>query len=119
MTTGMKVLVLGGCGYVGRRLCEALANSGWAKPVSASRRCGPGAGNLRLDATDTVSLVRALHGIDAVVNCVAGDRRSIANGAMALAHACAAVGCPRIVHVSSMAVYGRQEGTLQEQAARW
>ena len=113
----MKILVLGGSGYIGSRLCAALAASGWATPVSASsRRATPGIEHRRVDTRQLDSLTQALHGIDAVVNCVAGDAHSIAQGAKNLAEASLAAGCPRIVHLSSMSVYGAQEGQLPEQA---
>jgi len=113
----MQVLVLGGSGYIGARLCSALAATGWATPVSASsRRAAPGVENLRVDTRHIDSLLHALRGADAVVNCVAGDAASIAAGAAALARACTTARCPRIVHLSSMSVYGSQEGQLQENA---
>ena len=115
----MKVLVLGGSGYIGSRLCTALATSGWATPVSASarQRLMPGLEHRRVDTRDAASLVNALQGMDAVVNCVAGDAEAIARGAATLAQACATAQCPRIVHLSSMSVYGSQEGPIREQAA--
>lgn len=113
----MKVLVLGGSGYIGSRLCAALAASGWATPVSASaRRATPGIEHRRVDTRRLDSLAEALHGMDAVVNCVAGDAASIARGAQVLAQASVDADCPRIVHLSSMSVYGAQEGPVQEQA---
>lgn len=113
----MKILVLGGSGYIGSRLCAALAASGWATPVSASsRRSTPGIEYRQVDTRQVDSLTQALHGIDAVVNCVAGNASSIAQGAKALAEASLAAGCQRIVHLSSMSVYGAQEGLLAEQA---
>lgn len=113
----MRVLVLGGSGYIGSRLCVALAGSGWATPISAStRRATPGFEHRRVDTRDADSLVRALQGMDAVVNCVAGDGESIARGAATLAQACITANCQRIVHLSSMSVYGSQEGPIREQA---
>ena len=113
----MKVLVLGGSGYIGSRLCAALAATDWATPVSASaRRATPGVEHRRVDTRQAETLVDALHDIDAVVNCVAGDAASISQGTAALAQACTAAHCPRIIHLSSMSVYGSQEGLLQEQA---
>ena len=114
----MKVLVLGGSGYIGSRLCAALAATGWATPVSASaRRATPGVEHRKVDARNVDSLTDALRGMDAVVNCVAGDAASIAQGASALADACIAAGCDRVVHLSSMSVYGAQEGLMHEQSA--
>ena len=113
----MKVLVLGGSGYIGARLCAKLANSGWATPVSASsRRLAPGVRSLRADTTDPASVAQALQGMDAVVNCVAGSARAIAEGARVLAEASAKANCMRIVHLSSMAVYGAREGPAGERA---
>jgi nucleoside-diphosphate-sugar epimerase len=113
----MKVLVLGGSGYIGSRLCTMLRDSGWAAPVSgSSRREATGVDNLRVDTRDAASLAHALQGVDAVVNCVAGNAQSIAQGARALAQACAAAGCPRVVHLSSMSVYGLLEGVVREEA---
>ena len=114
----MKILILGGSGYIGSRLCAALAATGWAVPVSGSaRRATPGVEWRRVDTRQPESLAQALRGMDAVVNCVAGDAASIAQGALALARASLDADCPRIVHLSSMSVYGTQEGQLLEHAA--
>ncbi len=111
----MKVLVLGANGYVGRRLVGALAQSGWAQPVAASRRGGV-PGQLVLDATDAGALTRALGQADAVINCVSGSPDTIARGAQALKAAQDAVpgGPRRLVHFSSMAVYGPATGIVHE-----
>jgi nucleoside-diphosphate-sugar epimerase len=116
MSGTMRVLVLGGSGYIGARLCERLAASGWATPVCASSRQSA-AGSVRVDTTDMSSLVHALRDVDAVVNCVAGSRRAIADGAKALVLACIETSCPRIVHLSSMSVYGLREGVVRDDAA--
>jgi nucleoside-diphosphate-sugar epimerase len=113
----MKVLVLGGTGYVGSHLCAMLQGSGWATPVSASaRRQAVGFESLRVDSRDPAALRAAMRGVDAVVNCVAGDAASIAGGAKALAQAALQEGCPRVVHLSSMSVYGAAEGRIDEMA---
>lgn len=111
----MKVLVLGADGFVGRKVVAALDASGWAVPVAGSRRAArarSGAAVL-VDATDRASLGRALAGCDAVVNCVTGSPGTIEANAAALA---AVVGARRLVHLSSMAVYGAASGLVDEQA---
>jgi nucleoside-diphosphate-sugar epimerase len=106
----MKVLVLGGSGYIGARLCGRLEREGLT-PIAASRRAG-------VDTLDTRSMARALKGMDAVVNCVAGSAKAIAQGARVLVDAAQRSGLPRIVHLSSMSVYGALEGEVTEASPR-
>ncbi|HWI82325.1 NAD-dependent epimerase/dehydratase family protein [Ramlibacter sp.] len=114
----MKVLVLGGSGYVGSRLCALLAASGWATPVAgSSRRTVAGAEAVRVDTRDAAALRTALRDVDAVVNCVAGNAAAIGEGARVLARTALEAGCRRIVHLSSMAVYGTVEGRVDESTA--
>lgn len=108
----MKVLVIGGSGYIGSRLVALMQAGGRHTPVSASRHGG--AGHLRLDTRDEAALRRALQGMDAVVNCVAGSAPAIAEGARALARAMRAARVPELVHLSSMAVYGDLEQAVDE-----
>lgn len=115
----MKVLILGASGYIGRVLFGKLSATDWAQPTSAARGRHPmhaGASHVRVDTRDLPALTLALQGYDCVVNCVAGDYASIAGGASVLSQAAAAAKCRRIVHLSSMAVYGRIEGYVDEQA---
>lgn len=107
----MKVLVLGGTGYIGSHLVARLAQTGWATPVGTSRRSG-------IDTTDLVSMTRALRGMDAVVNCVAGSANAISHGARVLVDAAGRAGNPRIVHLSTMSVYGALEGEVTEASPR-
>ncbi len=111
----MKVLVLGGSGFIGSRLCSLLQGNGGVELVVASRRRSGNAG-LQVDTREPQGMRQALRGVHTVVNCVAGDAASIAAGAGTLATAALAEGCMRVVHLSSMSVYGAQEGELTEQA---
>ena len=81
----MRVLVLGGTGHVGARLCALIQASEWATPVCTSRRSR--AHTLRLDTLDEAALTAVLGEVDAVVNCVAGSAQAIAMGAQVLARA--------------------------------
>ena len=117
----MKILVLGGSGHIGKRLLELLAlpdSATWAEPTGASRSAGPPqvkpGGWVTVNTRDAAALTTALQGFDAVVNCVAGNARSIALGAQALAQAALRTGCQRIVHLSTMAVYGPAQGNVSE-----
>lgn len=118
----MKILVLGGSGHIGKRLLELLAASSWARPTGASRRSNPPGALpcswIKTDTRDALELRAALQGFDAVVNCVAGDARSISQGARLLAQAALNAGCRRIVHLSTMSVYGPAEGLVSESSPR-
>lgn len=105
----MRVLVLGAGGFVGTRVTQALAAAAWADPVRGQRRPAPGA--VVVDTLKADDLARALDGVDAVVNCVAGSAEAIGQGAGALF---AAAGGRRVVHLSSMAVYGDAVGDVTE-----
>jgi nucleoside-diphosphate-sugar epimerase len=116
-----RVLVLGAGGFVGRRVVHTLAESGWARPIAGVRRAGTDAGAaataLTVDATDPASVARALAGADFVVNCVGGDARVLAEGARCLFDGAGRVDTlERVVHLSSMAVYGTATGRVGEAA---
>lgn len=114
----MKVLVLGGSGHIGKRLLETLASTTWDIPTGASRRPMlpnlQGADWIKVNTCNVDELTDALRDFDAVVNCVAGDARSIANGMRALVDAALRADCPRIIHLSTMSVYGPIEGVVKE-----
>jgi nucleoside-diphosphate-sugar epimerase len=118
----MKVLVIGGTGYIGTRLMALMQARTDCTPIAASRGAGGAGGEdgpgLRLDTRDEAALTQALRGVDAVVNCVAGSAPSIAAGAWALARAVRIARVPAVVHVSSMAVYGDRQGPVTE-ASPW
>ncbi len=90
-----RVLVLGAEGFLGRRLMQTLEGA-FAAPHRAK-------------------LQAALASSDAVVNAVQGSPAKIAGTAAALYDLTALLpGLPRIVHVSSMTVYGAAEGIVDE-----
>lgn len=117
-----QVLVLGANGFVGSRVVAALWRTDWARPVAAVRPAREaqarelGVEVRACEATDPASLARALSGIDLVVNCVTGDGRTIVAGAQNLFAPGKTTGIERIVHLSSMAVYGSATGPVDETA---
>ena len=119
----MKVLILGASGHIGGRLNELLGAASWADPVAASRRSNgiASAGRsapVSVDTLDAPALASALKGFDAVVNCVSGSAKAISQGARVLVDSALAADCPRIVHLSTMSVYGPAEGRVREDHAR-
>jgi uncharacterized protein YbjT (DUF2867 family) len=103
------VLVIGASGYIGSRLVTALSDSPIHRPIAASRRSG-----LKVDATDPDSVRAALRDVDCVVNCVAGNDRAMVRATEVLCDVARVSPPRRIVHLSSMAVYGAATGTVHE-----
>jgi len=116
-----RILVLGAGGFIGRRLVESLASSGWARPVAVFHRAlvpVPAVAEvMRFDGRNEVAMQSALRGVDGVVNCITGDAGTIVASARALFEGGSSLPiAPRIVHLSSMMVYGTSTGTVDEEA---
>lgn len=115
-----QVLVLGAGGFIGTHLVAALAASDWAVPVAAMRGPFPmdsSVAHVQLDATDASALRICLRDAWGVVNCVAGSADTIIRGADVLFGAVRDLpNAPRVVHLSSIAVYGDASGYVDEMA---
>jgi len=140
------VLVLGGSGFVGTAVCEALVerNGGAGGRIVVPTRhvmrarhvqTLPGVEVVQADAHDDATLLSLLRGVDAVVNLVAilhGSPAAFEQVHVALprrlAQACVQAGVRRLVHVSALGAdpngpshyqrsKGRGEQVLQEAAA--
>ena len=110
-----NVLILGGSGFVGRHVCEALNRAGVHVTVATRRLPARSVQMLPLvsvvatDIHDEACLQALLPGHDAVVNLVAllhGDRAALDKVHVQLprrlAHACVQTGVLRMVHVSAL-----------------
>jgi len=110
-----NVLVLGGTGFVGRHVCEALNRAGIYVTVATRRlparsvQMLPFVTVVQTDVHDPQALATLVHGHDAVVNLVAilhGDRASFDKVHVQLprqiAHACVQAGVQRMLHVSAL-----------------
>ena len=113
----MTVLLIGATGYIGSALTAALRQR-QMRLITASRSDKPGRPDHRkVDTLQIESLVSAMQGIDIVINCVSGDARSIGEGAGCLVEAARRAGVSKIVHMSSMAVYGFAHAQMDEDSA--
>lgn len=115
-----RVLVLGANGFIGKRVIHALRSCEWATPIAASRRpfADRDVESIQLDATQRDSLQQACNDVSSVINCITGDKDTIINSARQLFEMTA--NCTptiRVVHLSTMAVYGSATGTVTESSS--
>lgn len=116
------ILVLGASGFIGREVVAGLSSTDWATPILAVRR-PPLKQDDQLqcrivEATRVESISAAIHGVTGIVNCVAGDAATIVESAKALSAAAARMTpAPRIIHLSTMSVYGSAAGLVEETAS--
>jgi len=112
-----RVLVFGGTGFIGSKVCAHLANTGWAEPVAVSRNSNRGFEgeytHLTCNLSDEKSVMSVLKDADAIVNCTTGNASSIIANSKVLA-ACLVNSNKQLIHLSSQAVYGSAQGTVTE-----
>jgi len=111
----MKVLVLGGNGYIGQYIVSKLKSAKNFNVTIASRAVSDDSDNvIKLDATNLEQLQAHMIGYDIVVNCITGTGDTIVSSALAIVEAASKLNQPYIVHLSTQSVYGSQEGILDE-----
>ena len=111
------MLVTGAGGFIGGAVARTLAaQPGWTVRGATrdGRAIGPGISACRLDVRDAAALTTALCGVDAIVHCAVGDRATTVEGTRTLLRAAQACGVRRVVHLSSIAVYGDASGIVGE-----
>lgn len=123
----LKIVVVGGSGFIGTRLVSRLLQLGHEVAIYdiAPSPAHPERAILG-DVRDTAALTRALAGADAVVNLAAEHRDDVrpesryfdvnVNGAESLVAAATANALRRLLFVSSAAVYGFDQPNADESA---
>ncbi len=116
-----KVAIIGASGFVGAGIIRAALASTAVLPVACMRRPSRelealGVATALCDATDAIALGRALDGATHAVNCVLGSPATMVTATRNLCAAARQQGLRRIVHMSSMAVYGPMTGVVDETA---
>ena len=126
-----KILVLGGSGFVGRHVCEALSRQGHRITVPTRRlparsvQMFPGVEVVRADVHDPVQLASLVRGHDAVVNLVAilhGNETAFDHVHVQLMRhlvaACNKEGVHRLVHISALGADEHAASMYQRSKAR-
>jgi nucleoside-diphosphate-sugar epimerase len=115
------VLVTGAGGFIGGRVVEVLHQADGLVVRPALRRWSTAAriGRLPLDPVqcdlmDALQTRTALTGVDLVIHCAVGDRDATVQGTRNLLRAALDAGIRRVVHLSTIDVYGRAEGRVDE-----
>jgi nucleoside-diphosphate-sugar epimerase len=121
MTERRRILVTGAGGFIGGRVVEVLHTLGRDEPVAGVRRWASAARVGRLpvalvqcDVTNEASVRAAMNGCTHVIHCAVGDTETTVGGTRTVLEAARALGVRRVVHVSTIDVYGREQGTLTE-----
>ncbi|MBP0447233.1 NAD-dependent epimerase/dehydratase family protein [Roseomonas sp. SSH11] len=107
-----EVLVTGASGFVGGHVMRRLRGDP-ALHAIAGTRDGRG-GSRPLDLRSPDSILKALSGVEVVVHCAVGDRSVTVEGTRALLAAAAGADVRRVVHFSSISVYGDAPGLVTE-----
>ena len=115
-----KVLVTGAAGFVGGWVVESFLLSGipvragirsWNSAIRLARRSTE---IFPCDVLSPAQLHAALEGCDAVVHCAVGNDQVIVEGTRNVLTAAHEHQVRRIVHLSSVAVYGSAQGRIDE-----
>lgn len=112
-----RLLVTGGCGYLGKELVTRAPGVGWNVRATWFERPPPDGGDwVRVDVRDEAALADAVEGVDAVVHTAyrQGEREWDINVVGSAAVARAAAGC-RLVHLSTDLVFSGEHGGYREE----
>ena len=114
--------MIGASGFVGAAIVRAIKTHPDLAPIACMRSPSPalaaiGTETRLCDAADPAALAKALDGVAYVVNAVLGTPVTMLAVTRNVCEAAVSVGLRRIIHLSSMAVYGPTDGVVDETAS--
>lgn len=119
-----RILVTGGTGFIGGWVVETLNADGAEDVVAGVRHTSPRLDKLPIelancDVLDQQSLENAMEGIDVVIHCARDPAKgATVEGTRRLLDAIRIKRVKRLVHMSSIAVYGEADGVVTEDIDR-
>jgi nucleoside-diphosphate-sugar epimerase len=121
MSKQRKVLITGAGGFIGGRMVEVLHALDYGHIRAGLRRWSSGArvGRfpvelVKCDLRDAADVRAALQDVTHVVHCAVGDHASTVDGTRTLMEAALAAGVQRVIHISTIDVYGTPLGVIDE-----
>jgi len=121
MSERRTVLVTGASGFIGGRMVEVFHQME-DTAIRAGVRRWSGAARVGRFPIDIVhcdimqpdELLRSLEGVNAIVHCAVGDRETTVRGTENLLEAAHRAKVQRVVHISTIDVYGQGDGVFDE-----
>lgn len=124
MSDRKTILVTGAGGFIGGRIVEVLQTLDAGNIRAGLRRWGSGArvgrfkaDLVKCDIRNTGELREAMKGATHVVHCAVGDQTTTVDGTRNVMTAALDAGVRRVVHLSTIDVYGTPTGEIDESHA--
>jgi nucleoside-diphosphate-sugar epimerase len=120
-----KILITGGGGYIGGWIAETIYRRGIDEVRVGIRSMSGGARIARFpvdivpcNVLDVKQLDAAMAGVTHVIHCAVGSREVTVDGTRNVLRAAAAHNVQRVIHISTIDVYGGVAGTVDENTPR-